>query len=163
MIDKPVTACHGVSTMIQFERRVFARWRVILVMTPLFAAACGSSPTAPSAVQVAFSATDISVGTGTTAAAGKTVTVNYTGWLYDANATDHKGTQFDTSIGKTPFTFVLGVGQVIAGWDQGVVGMTVGGVRRLVIPPSLAYGSTGQGSIPPNATLVFDITLVNVQ
>jgi FKBP-type peptidyl-prolyl cis-trans isomerase FkpA len=90
------------------------------------------------------------------------VTVNYTGWLYDATKTDNKGPQFDSSVGRTPFQFTLGTGQVIRGWDQGIPGMKVGGRRRLVIPPSLAYGSTRSGPIPPNATLVFDVEMVSI-
>lgn len=91
------------------------------------------------------------------------MTVNYTGWLYDSTKTDNKGTQFDTSIGRGPFPFTLGVGQVIKGWDQGVVGMKVGGSRRLIIPPDLGYGAAGNGPVPGNATLVFDIDLLTVQ
>ena len=91
------------------------------------------------------------------------MTVNYTGWLYDASKLDSKGLQFDSSIGGQPFAFTLGAGQVIQGWDQGVPGMKVGGIRRLVIPPSLAYGAVRYGPIPPDATLVFDISLVDVQ
>jgi FKBP-type peptidyl-prolyl cis-trans isomerase len=83
--------------------------------------------------------------------------------FYSGSGTDHKGPQFETSRGGDPFVFILGAGQVIAGWDQGVPGMRVGGIRRLVIPPSLAYGGTRNGIIPPNATLVFDIELVDVQ
>ena len=87
--------------------------------------------------------------------------IYYTGWLYDAAKTNGKGAQFDTS---TSFTFVLGAGQVIAGWDQGVVGMKVGGTRRLTIPPELAYRDRSPGGgIPANATLVFDVTLLSVQ
>lgn len=135
----------------------------------LVVAACGSSssPTSPSGTDVAsLTVTDLTVGTGTEATAGRTVTVNYTGWLYSAGAPDNKGQQFDSSLtpGRTPFPFRLGVGSVIRGWDQGVVGMKVGGTRRLVIPSSLAYGSSGSsGVIPPNAALVFDIELLSVQ
>jgi FKBP-type peptidyl-prolyl cis-trans isomerase FkpA len=125
------------------------------------AAACGDSPTLPSTAP--YRQTDVRVGTGTEATAGTLVTVNYTGWLYDAARLDGKGVQFDTSIGTTPFSFPLGLGQVIAGWDQGVPGMKVGGLRRLVVPPSLAYGAVRYGPIPPDATLVFDIELVDVQ
>jgi FKBP-type peptidyl-prolyl cis-trans isomerase FkpA len=126
--------------------------------------ACGSSDTTPSA-NVPFSSVDLKVGTGATAATGQHVVVNYTGWLYDASKTDNKGTQIDSSLspGRTPFDFVLGAGAVIKGWDQGVVGMKVGGSRRLVIPPDLGYGSAGKGSVPPNATLVFDIDLLSIQ
>jgi FKBP-type peptidyl-prolyl cis-trans isomerase len=92
------------------------------------------------------------------------LTVNYTGWLYDAlKPPDHEGLQFETSQGTTPFVFILGTGQVIPGWDQGIVGMKVGGTRRLVVPPSLAYGGTRNGPIPPNATLIFEIQLLSAQ
>jgi peptidylprolyl isomerase len=101
--------------------------------------------------------TDVTVGTGAVAQDGDMVTVNYTGTLDD-------GTKFDSSLnpGRTPFSFLLGAQQVIAGWDQGVLGMKVGGTRELVIPPSLGYGTSGQGPIPPNSTLHFTITLLSV-
>ena len=127
---------------------------------------CGgdSNPTAPILPGAPFSQTDLRVGTGADALAGRRVTVHYTGWLYDHTRPEQKGQQFETSIGRTPFPFTLGAGQVIRGWDQGVAGMKVGGQRRLVIPPDLAYGSAGAGGvIPPNATLVFDIELLDVQ
>lgn len=127
------------------------------------AAACGgdddSSPTSPSTDSAPFSQTDLRAGTGTEATTGRRLTVNYAGWLYSASAAENKGRQFDAGT----FAFTLGAGQVIRGWDQGFTGMRVGGLRRLVIPPDLAYGSQGQGSIPPNATLVFDVELLNVQ
>lgn len=108
------------------------------------------------------------VGTGAEAVAGKALTVHYTGWLYVPEAADMHGAQFDTSVGKTPFAFTLGTGttpgQVILGWDRGVVGMKVGGKRTLVIPPELAYGAAGSGTtIPANATLIFDIELLSVK
>ena len=108
---------------------------------------------------------DVKVGTGTEAVAGKTVVVHYTGWLYDAGATDHKGQKFDSSRDRgDPFDFPLGAGHVIKGWDQGVAGMKVGGQRTLVIPPELGYGARGAGGvIPPNATLVFDVELLDVK
>jgi FKBP-type peptidyl-prolyl cis-trans isomerase FkpA len=107
---------------------------------------------------------ELLAGTGTEATAGRVASVHYTGWLADDARPERKGTQFDTSIGKTPFSFRLGGGQVIAGWEQGIPGMKVGGKRRLIVPPSLAYGTTGaSGVIPPNATLVFDVELVAVQ
>lgn len=136
-------------------------------MLALVAASCGggddASPASPS-VNVPYSQTDLRVGTGTEATAGRRITVNYTGWLYSASAPENKGQQFDSSVGVAPYPFTLGAGNVIPGWDQGVVGMRVGGQRRLVIPPALAYGSAGAGNgrIPPNATLVFDIELLNV-
>jgi FKBP-type peptidyl-prolyl cis-trans isomerase len=101
---------------------------------------------------------DIKVGTGAEAKSGNTVTVNYSGWLTD-------GSQFDSSYTSgQPFTFPLGQGQVIPGWDKGVEGMKVGGVRKLVIPPDMGYGAQGAGGvIPPNATLVFQVELLSVQ
>jgi len=125
------------------------------------AAGCGDSPTTPSTAP--YKQTDVLLGTGTEATSGTTVTVNYTGWLYDASKLDGKGLQFDSSFGGDPFAFTLGIGQVIQGWDQGVAGMKVGGLRRLVVPPSLAYGPVRFGPIPPDATLVFDIELMDVR
>jgi FKBP-type peptidyl-prolyl cis-trans isomerase FkpA len=109
--------------------------------------------------------TDSVIGNGAIATPGTTLTVNYTGWLYDATAALNHGKQFDSSLGRSPFSFKLGAGQVIAGWDQGLVGMKVGGKRTLVIPSSLGYGSagTGGGLIPPNAALVFDVELLSIQ
>ena len=108
---------------------------------------------------------DVKVGTGAEAVAGKAVAVHYTGWLYDEKAADKHGTQFDSSHDRgEPFEFNLGGGNVIQGWDQGVVGMKVGGQRTLTIPASLAYGESGAGGvIPPNATLVFDVELLDVK
>ena len=109
--------------------------------------------------------TDETTGSGHAAAAGRNVTVHYTGWLYDQERADHKGTKFDSSrdSGK-PFTFRLGAGQVIRGWDEGVAGMKVGGRRRLTVPPDYGYGDKGfPGAIPPNATLVFDVELLDVR
>jgi FKBP-type peptidyl-prolyl cis-trans isomerase FkpA len=126
------------------------------------AAACGGTSTGPSST-APFSQVDLRLGTGAEATTGRTLTVNYTGWLYDPTKADLKGLQFDTSQGKTAFTFTLGARQVIAGWDQGLVGMKVGGIRRLIIPPSLAYGSIRNSSIPPYSTLVFEIELLDVQ
>jgi len=104
--------------------------------------------------------TDLRVGTGVTATAGATIRVNYTGWLYNGTHPEKKGEQFDSN---QSFVFWLGTGQVIAGWDQGLVGMKVGGLRRLIVPSSLAYGRNGAGnSIPPNASLVFEIELLGL-
>jgi len=135
-----------------------------LVTMPLLAG-CGSSssPSTPSTSVGTFTQTDLVVGTGADATAGKVITVNYTLWLYDTSKADGKGTLVQTSIGSTPFTFTLGAGQVIKGWDQGVVGMKVGGTRRLIVPPDLAYGAVAQNGIPANATLVFEIILLSVQ
>ena len=103
------------------------------------------------------------VGTGAEATAGKTVSVHYTGWLYDPKTADHRGKKFDSSKDHgDPFEFKLGAGQVIAGWDQGVQGMKVGGRRQLVIPPGLAYGDRGAGNmIAPGETLIFVCDLVS--
>ena len=145
--------------MIVFSRREVPFVIVCLALSAALAG-CGSSPTSPTSAP--FSQTDLRVGSGADAAAGKVVTVHYTGWLYDGSKNDGKGVQFETSVGGTPFSFTLGFGQVIAGWDQGLPGMKVGGLRRLVIPPSLAYGSVRNGPIPPNATLIFEVELVDV-
>lgn len=124
-------------------------------------AATGQPTTAPSQSQPPAEASlkivDEKVGKGTAAKTGDTVTVNYTGWLTD-------GTKFDSSLDRNePFSFTLGAGQVIEGWDKGVVGMKVGGKRKLTIPPDMGYGAQGaNGVIPPNATLVFEITLLKI-
>ena len=108
--------------------------------------------------------TDTVVGKGKEAVAGKTVEVHYTGWLHEPAAANKRGKQFDSSVGRGPFSFPLGGGRVIKGWDEGVAGMKVGGKRTLVIPPELAYGKRGAGGvIPPDATLVFDVELLDVK
>ena len=128
----------------------------------IFAVSGCANPSAPS-VPVTFTTADVRVGSGAAAETGDFVSVNYTGWLYDGTHPEKKGAEFDASKAGFPFVFWLGTGQVIAGWDQGAVGMRVGGLRRLIIPAALAYGRSGAGtSIPPNASLVFDIELVSV-
>jgi FKBP-type peptidyl-prolyl cis-trans isomerase FkpA len=125
------------------------------------APAAQSEPAGVMALQIK----DLKPGEGPAVAAGQTAEVNYTGWLYDTAAPDNKGKKFDSSVdaGRT-FSFVLGAGQVIPGWDQGVAGMKVGGQRRLVIPADLGYGASGAGDdIPPGATLVFDVDLVSIK
>jgi FKBP-type peptidyl-prolyl cis-trans isomerase len=106
--------------------------------------------------------TDTKTGDGATATPGNKVSVHYTGWLYNNGA---KGAKFDSSVDRgQPFQFTLGAHQVIAGWDEGVAGMKVGGKRTLIIPPELGYGARGAGGvIPPNATLMFDVELLGVQ
>ena len=122
-----------------------------------------SKPVAPK--NPAFTRTDLKAGTGREAVKGKGLSVNYTGWLYDPSKPDLKGRMFDTSTDRGPFTFVLGAGQVIPGWDNGFQGMKIGGRRRLIIPSDMAYGVDGAGGgiIPPNATLVFEMELLDVQ
>ena len=109
--------------------------------------------------------TDVKTGTGPAIVADQMAVVHYTGWLYSPTAKDHKGKKFDSSRDRhDPFSFRVGGGEVIAGWDQGVAGMQVGGQRQLVIPPSLGYGARGAGGvIPPNATLLFDVELLEIQ
>lgn len=107
---------------------------------------------------------DVKQGDGAEATPGKAVIVHYTGWLYDPVAADEHGSKFDSSLDrKVPFSFILGAGKVIKGWDEGVAGMKVGGKRTLVIPPSMGYGERGAGGvIPPNATLIFDVELLDI-
>ena len=141
---------------------------LVLIVGFLFAAACGgndstssSNPVAPgnSTATTSFSSVDVTVGTGTVVSSGNRVTVSYSGFLYDPAQPESKGRQFDSS---SAFTFTVGTGQVIRGWDQGVPGMRVGGLRRLTIPPGLGYGNQAVGTIPANSTLVFDIRLISV-
>ncbi len=101
-------------------------------------------------------------GTGATATVGHDITVHYDGWLYDKSSPGFKGTMFDSTDGGAPFSFTLGNGEVISGWDQGLIGMKVGGRRTLIIPAELGYGRPGNGPIPPNSALVFDIELLDV-
>jgi FKBP-type peptidyl-prolyl cis-trans isomerase FkpA len=123
-----------------------------------FSAALGVDTAAMTRTPSGLRYQDEAVGNGTTAAAGKTVSVHYTGWLPN-------GEKFDSSRDRNqPFGFTLGAGQVIAGWDEGVAGMKVGGRRKLVIPPDLGYGTAGAPpDIPPGATLVFDVELLDVR
>lgn len=117
----------------------------------------------PKPTQPTFTKLDTVVGTGTEATDGKTVSVHYTGWLYDSTKSDNKGTQFETSRSGSPFTFKLGAGAVIKGWDQGILGMKVGGKRTLLIPSDMAYGALGSGAIPANTALVFEVELMSVK
>jgi len=134
---------------------------VLVLGAGLVLVACGGDATGPAPQ---FSQTDLVVGTGAEATPGRRLTVHYTLWRYDPAGAEFKGRQIQSSVGGQPFSFTLGGGHVIRGWDQGVPGMRVGGSRRLVLPPDLAYGVSGAGrDIPPNATLVFDIELLSVQ
>ena len=119
-------------------------------------AGCGGNDTTSPSGQGSVGIEDLVVGTGATAATGDTVTVNYVG-------TFTNGTKFDSSYDRNqPYSFRIGAGQVIAGWDQGVPGMRVGGKRRLTVPPSLGYGSAAYGPIPGNSTLIFEIELLSI-
>ena len=134
----------------------FARVSRVFLMLPLLAVAGEITE-----LQI----TDLDEGTGQVAEAGMVAVVHYTGWLHDAAADENKGRKFDSSVDRgQPFRFPLGAGRVIKGWDQGVAGMKVGGKRRLVIPPDMAYGQRGAGNvIPPGATLVFDVELLDLE
>ena len=134
------------------------------------AAACGDdssgSPNAPTTLpRVEYNQTDLVVGTGTEATNGRTLSVHYTLWLYDPAGTNGKGRQIQSSrTAGTPFSFLLGAGRVISGWDRGVPGMRVGGQRRLSLPPELAYGTAGSPpDIAANQSLVFEVELLGVQ
>ena len=137
----------------------------IVAVALLAMSGCGGNTATPPPPPAAFSQTELVAGSGPQAAKGARVTVNYTGWLYDASKPESKGTKFDSSDDHGPITFTLGVGEVIPGWDQGFTGMRVGGKRRLIIPPNLGYGAEGTpgGPTPPNAGLVFDMELLEVK
>ncbi len=139
--------------------------RPFALLLALLVSAC-SSPAPPAGGSVAeLQRIDETVGAGAIATAGTQVTVHYTGWLYDENAAGQRGLKFDSSLDRgQPFVFPLGAGKVIRGWDEGVEGMQVGGKRVLMIPAHLGYGQRGAGGvIPPNASLVFEVELLDVQ
>jgi FKBP-type peptidyl-prolyl cis-trans isomerase len=132
------------------------------------APASEATPAAPAPTgteTMAMQKIDLTPGTGAEIKSGQTALVHYTGWLYDAALPENKGAKFDSSVDRNePFEFPVGGGLVIKGWDEGVVGMKVGGKRRLVIPPEMGYGARGAGGvIPPGATLVFDVELVEIR
>ena len=135
--------------------------RVLLCLLLVAASGCVATPSEPTQF-APFSQTDLRVGSGAVAIDRESMTVSYTGWIYDETARENKGPVFDASTPGGPLTFVLGTGEVIRGWDQGLTGMRVGGIRRLVVPPSLGYGSVREGILPPNATLVFEVELLRV-
>jgi FKBP-type peptidyl-prolyl cis-trans isomerase FkpA len=142
----------------------FHQLLAVTLFVAVVASACGGNPLDPSQnLNVAYSQSDLAMGTGRVATNGNRASAHYTLWLYNPNTPDNKGSQIESSVGGNPYSFTLGAGQVIRGWDQGVVGMALGGKRRLVIPPSLAYGSQGSPpKIPSNATLINEIELVGV-
>ncbi|MFZ6679547.1 FKBP-type peptidyl-prolyl cis-trans isomerase [Undibacterium sp. Tian12W] len=140
-----------------------------LLATSLFAGILSTAPTqaqaADSVVINRLTKIDEKVGSGKEALPGNTVFVHYTGWLHDPFASRERGNKFDSSVGQQAFSFTIGSGRVIKGWEQGVAGMKVGGKRTLIIPPELGYGAAGAGNgmIPPNAYLIFDIELLDVK
>ena len=140
-----------------------------LLASTLFTGILSTSPAqaqAPDSVVISrLTKIDEKVGTGKEALAGNTVYVHYTGWLHDPFANRERGTKFDSSVGQQAFSFSIGSGRVIKGWEQGVAGMKVGGKRTLIIPPELGYGAAGAGNgmIPPNSYLIFDIELLDVR
>lgn len=163
----------GVSFSAAFSMR---QMRFSLLAAALLLATCGAlaqtGATDPSTTSSKMGAKlnelqkiDHKIGTGAEAVQGASVVVHYTGWLYAPAAADHKGTKFDSSRDRNePFVFPLGGGRVIRGWDEGVAGMKVGGQRTLIIPPDMGYGSRGAGGvIPPDATLLFDVELLDVK
>jgi FKBP-type peptidyl-prolyl cis-trans isomerase FkpA len=147
-------------SFMKLKLPLIAAFVALLSLTACGGGSSGSTAAISSANNpAALTKTDTVVGTGAEATNGKTVSVKYTGWLYNGSAANFKGTQFDTGS----FAFVLGSGQVIAGFDQGVLGMKVGGKRTVLIPSSLGYGASGTNGIPGNAGLVFDIEVTAVQ
>lgn len=138
---------------------------LMLALSVALLAACTPAGPPPGGSVAELQRIDRQAGTGETATGGSDVTVHYTGWLYDENAPEKRGARFDSSVDRgQPFTFLLGAGQVIRGWDDGVAGMKVGGKRTLLIPSEYGYGRKGAGGvIPPNASLVFDVELLDVK
>ena len=134
--------------------RLFA----LLLAVAAGVAGCTREPTTPSHV-AAFSQSDIRVGTGAAAISGSALSVNYVLWLYDSTKPESKGAQIDAATG---YAFALGGGAVIKGWDQGIAGMQEGGIRRLIIPPSLGFAGERSGPVPPYATLVYEIEVLTV-
>jgi FKBP-type peptidyl-prolyl cis-trans isomerase len=134
---------------------------IVAILVATLMVACGATPTSPSDY-APFSTQDLVVGTGLQAVSGSVVSVTYTLWLYDSDQPDNKGPQVETNVDREPFSFTIGGGQTIDGWERGIPGMMEGGVRRLVVPPSLAYGQGRNGLIPPNATLLFEVSLITV-
>ncbi|MCU6434332.1 FKBP-type peptidyl-prolyl cis-trans isomerase [Undibacterium sp. Jales W-56] len=134
----------------------------IIALGPVSAQTAPAADAAPKKLEL--QKIDSKLGSGKEAVAGSTVTVHYSGWLFDPKSDKQHGMMFDSSAGDKPFTFLLGTGRVIKGWDQGVAGMKVGGKRTLIIPQELGYGARGAGGrIPPYANLIFDVELLDVK
>ena len=146
-------------------KQAFSALGLALFLSAAAAGTAVAATPAPAAQAQGLQKIDTVVGKGKEAVAGKTVVVHYTGWLYAPAAPKQRGQQFDSSVGGQPFTFPLGMGGVIKGWDQGVAGMKVGGKRTLIIPSQLAYGKRGApgGMIPPDTDLIFDVELLGVK
>lgn len=168
-------------SLFPFARRAHAlppqrNWRapVAVAVVAFAVAACASVPSKPPVDRTAvgtFSTPvaelqfiDVGVGAGAEALPGMFVVLNYTGWLYDPFAPSHRGAKVDSSLDRhAAFGFFLDSGKVIRGWDEGLPGMKIGGKRTLAVPPAMAYGASGSAAIPPNATLLFDIELLDVR
>ncbi len=166
-----------VQKVVYMKHRLISMALILAVAAPFVQAGPETAAGAPAASAPAASAaasaaaigktlvmTDTVVGKGAEAGLGNQVEVHYTGWLYDPAASNGHGKQFDSSVGRDAFSFQLGAGRVIKGWDKGVMGMKVGGKRTLIIPAELGYGKRGAGGvIPPDAILVFDVELLGVK
>ena len=131
-----------------------------ILVCSVVVSSCDSTPTSP--IDQPFSISELKPGTGAIALNGDLLAVHYIGWLYDPARLDNKGGVFDTSRNGAPFVFTLGNREVIDGWDLGLVGMSVGSTRRLIVPPNLAYGSSRNGPLPPYSTLIFEIELLGI-
>jgi FKBP-type peptidyl-prolyl cis-trans isomerase FkpA len=158
---------HLPSLMRDIHLKKLLSYSVALTMAVAMSACKRDEPPAPTSSKAAPAITlqkiDTVVGNGKAATAGSTAVVNYTGWLYEPNIESQHGAKFDSSVGRSPFSFQIDGGQVIKGWDVGVQGMKVGGKRTIIVPAEMGYGANGIGPIPPNANLIFDVELLDVQ
>ncbi|UUZ47292.1 FKBP-type peptidyl-prolyl cis-trans isomerase [Massilia sp. B-10] len=135
----------------------------ICLLSLLFAALPGMAAAPVVLTPKELIMTDLTVGKGAVAGAGSTVTIHYTGWLYSPKAPKLRGNKFDSSVSSAPFSFKVGSGTVIRGWDEGVRGMKVGGKRQLIVPAALGFGKDGLGPVPSTANLLFEIELIDVK
>lgn len=144
--------------------RLYPALPLLACLAALAACTPAAAPVAPTDPIARFEQIDTQAGSGDAARPGQKVSVHYTGWLYDADAPLQHGQKFDSSLDRgQPFTFTVGAGQVIRGWDEGVAGMQVGGKRTLMIPPEYGYGARSIGPLPANASLVFDVELLKIE